>query len=299
MPNTLVHLGVQSVSTKALLRGSDFKWIALGCVIPDFPWIIQRVVYVLNDGIVPDSFRLYCIVQSSLMLCLILSAMISMLASNSGKIFLILAFNSLFHLLLDAMQIKWANGVHLAAPFSWKLTSFALVWPEHVITYVLTAAGFAALVYFGVKDQGREVRLASRRPRYLAAAVLLALYLVLPWQLRFGPDRADSHYLATLRSIEERPGKYLELDRSRYRSSDSTVELFSGERLKVTGKQPRRDTLLSVQGHFVDRDTLRIAAYHVHSPARDASSIIGLAGVLVLWLAALVKRKIIFEEHAG
>jgi len=298
MPNTLVHLGVQSVSTKALFREADFKWIAVGCFIPDVPWIIQRIVYVLNEGVVPDSFRLYCIAQSSLLLCLILSAMIAMLAADRGKIFALLALNSLLHLLLDAMQIKWGNGVHLLAPFSWRLTSFAIAWPEHVATYVLTAAGFAALVYYGLRDRNRNVVLTAKRSRYAAAVGLLALYLILPWWLRSGPEKADNHYIATLANIEDRPGKYLELDRSRYFSSDRTIWLFSGERLKVAGELPSRDAIVSIKGRFDNTGTLIVSALNVHSEAREVSSIIGLAGIIMLWLSALARKKIIVEQNS-
>ena len=65
MPNTLVHLGVQSVSTKALPREADFKWIAVGCIIPDVPWIIQRIILAAGTGIDRFELVLYATAQAS------------------------------------------------------------------------------------------------------------------------------------------------------------------------------------------------------------------------------------------
>jgi hypothetical protein len=297
MPNTLVHLGVQSVSTKAVFKDADFKWIAIGCIIPDVPWIIQRIILVAQIGIDPFDLRQYVTVQASLFCCFLLCGVMALFSASSTKIFLLLAANSLVHLLLDAMQIKWANGVHFFAPFSWQLVSFDFVWPEHDISYVFTAAGFIALVYFGRRDWKKKVVLTVNRSKYAAAVVLLAIYFILPFWLRFGPDQADNHYIATLRNVEERPGRYLELDRSRYRSSDNTVEIFSGERIKVTGDHPSKDAILSVKGYFSDNNTVHVSSFHIHSPLRDASSKIALAGVLLIWLMALMKKKITVEKN--
>jgi hypothetical protein len=44
VPNALAHLGVQGVATRALLRDADLKWVYIGCIIPDIPWILQRFV---------------------------------------------------------------------------------------------------------------------------------------------------------------------------------------------------------------------------------------------------------------
>ena len=298
MPNTLVHLGVQSVSTKAVFKDADFKWIAIGCIISDVPWIIQRIILVGQIGIDPFDLRQYVIVQASLFFCFILCGVLALFASLSTKIFLLLSANALIHLLFDAMQIKWANGVHFFAPFSWKLVSFNFVWPEYGISYVFTAAGFIALVYFGIKDWKENVVLTMNRSKYATAVILLAIYFILPFWLRFGPDKADNHYIATLRNVEDRSGRYLELDRSRYRSSDNTVEIFSGERIKVTGDYPSKDAILSVKGYFSDNKTVHVSSFHIHSPLRDANSKIALAGVLLIWLMALVKKKITVEKKS-
>ena len=44
MPNTLGHLGVQGFATRCLYKDAHLGWVYVGCVLPDFPWIVQRLV---------------------------------------------------------------------------------------------------------------------------------------------------------------------------------------------------------------------------------------------------------------
>ena len=115
MPNTLAHLGVQALVSRTLVRNADLKWVYIGAIIPDLPWILQRVVMMGPAHIDAYDMRLYAITQASLFLCLIISSALAALSTHFGRTFVILGLGSLFHLLLDAFQIKWANGVHLLA----------------------------------------------------------------------------------------------------------------------------------------------------------------------------------------
>ena len=113
MPNTLAHFGIQGVATLVMLRQADPKWIFVGCIIPDVPWILQRIVRpVITDPDLLYDLRLYTIAQASLICCLLLCGAFAVLSANPGRIFAILSLNSCFHLLLDAFQTKWGNGVH-------------------------------------------------------------------------------------------------------------------------------------------------------------------------------------------
>lgn len=292
MPNTLVHLGVQSVSSKAVFRGADFKWIGLACILPDIPWIIQRLVFVLSPGIDPYLLRTHVIVQSSLLFCFFLAGAVSLLSDNSRKVFLLLAANAVLHLLLDALQIKWANGILLFAPLSWSLTGLQLVWPENVLVYCLTVAGLVAALFFGYRDRNLPVLLKRHRGKYVAALFLVLLYAIAPVWLRSLAWDADNHYVATLAERSARTGKYLELDRALFHESDQTIQVFTGELLKAEGTLPKADALVSVQGSFIDPGTISVAAFHVHSKVRDYSSMIGLGVVLLFWLAALFQKKV-------
>ena len=291
MPNTLAHFGIQTVLSKAAFRRTDSKWIGLGCLLPDLPWISQRLIYGLHI-VNPVDLRLYVIIQSSLFMTLILAAAISLQVRYSRRIFLVLAGNCLLHLLLDATQIKWANGIHLLAPFSWKLINYGSYWPEQLPALMLTLAGLLLFPFFVWKDRNKTVTVLCRAKRQTAGCVLLAIYLILPCFLLSGPRKANNHFTATLIS-GQRTGQYIEIDRKPYRAEQHTIESLSGERLHLRGKNlPRKDTTLSLQGTFLSQNTILISKYHVHTPLRDTASIVGISMLLASWLVALLGKRI-------
>ncbi len=199
MPDTLAHFGAQILISKAIIQEVDCKWIGLGCLLPDLPWIAQRAVQPF--GLVdPVTVRLYAVIQSSLLFSLLLAAAVSLQAEHSRRVFLLLALNCLLHLLLDPLEIKWGNGTMLFAPFSWQLTQFALFWPEDLPSLLLAAAGLFMFPIAVWQDRKRAIRFISDWRRQLAGAAFLLWYLLLPPALFSGPLRADSHYAATLRS---------------------------------------------------------------------------------------------------
>ncbi len=51
MPNTLAHFGIQTIASKVVDRTAEIKWIAVGCIIPDIPWITQRLISFLAPGV--------------------------------------------------------------------------------------------------------------------------------------------------------------------------------------------------------------------------------------------------------
>ncbi len=182
MPNTLAHLGLQAIATRTFIRHADPKWIFAGCILPDVPWILQRAVKTLAPAVDPYALRLYCIVQSSLAGCLLLCAALAFFAARPRQIFAVLAVNSFLHLLLDAFQTKFANGVHLFAPFSWELLNFGLFWPESWITYVLTIFGLAYVIWCRKGRQAGSTGFSlAHRGRLVLGGVLVVAYLVLPF----------------------------------------------------------------------------------------------------------------------
>ena len=174
MPNTLAHFGIQALTNKAVFRPVDVKWIGLGCLLPDLPWITQRLILPLNmvDSI---DLRLYVIIQSTLFFSLILSAAISLQVKDSKRIFLLLGFNCLLHLLLDATQTKWANGIHLLAPFSWQLINFNFYWPEQLPSLLLTLIGLILFPIFAWHNRHREIEFIMDRKHQAAVENMLNL----------------------------------------------------------------------------------------------------------------------------
>lgn len=257
---------------------------------------MQRILPTLLPGLDLIDLRLYTMVQASLFFSLLISGSISLLVKNSWATFLLLGGNVLLHLLLDALQNKWANGVHLFAPFSWQLTEFKLFWPEQMPSYLLTLLGLLVLVYFGRIDRYRSVCCTVGRSRLTFSVFFLGIYLCTPPLFFSGPLQADNHFVATVQHEEQRSGRYVEFDRCTYNPITSTIRIFSGETLNIHGmdRPPRRCGKISVQGRFTDEDTLRILASHTHSRFRDISSLIGLGAIAWLWMVALLKKQCTF-----
>ena len=291
MPDTLAHFGTQILISKAIIREADCKWIGLGCLLPDLPWIAQRAVQPFGVAD-PVTVRLYAVIQSSLLFSLLLAAAVSLQAEHSRRVFLLLALNCLLHLLLDPLEIKWGNGTMLFAPFSWQLTQFALFWPEDLPSLLLAAAGLFMFPIAVWQDRKRAIRFISDWRRQLAGAAFLLWYLLLPPALFSGPLRADSHYAATMRS-RQRTGKLLELERRPFKSADQTLLAYSGETLHLSGSNlPEQDGLLSLQGRFVAQQSISVSAWHLHSGRRDLRSQIGIFLLLAAWSVALRAKRI-------
>ena len=286
MPNTLAHLGVQALATRSLLPRAELRWIALGCVIPDLPWIAQRAVRVLSSDIDRYDLRLYAIAQASLAVSLIACAAFACLAREPRRVFGVLSLNVLFHLLLDAAQTKWANGVHLFAPFSWELWNAELFWPESIASYSLTALGLAVIVWLPRGVSPVLPRGLSTRNAALAAGFGIA-YICLPVALIDGPRAADNHSVRTLRATATRSGRPVEFDRAQVVRGDDRDEVvtLTGERIALVGAEFSSATRLSLRGTFVDAETLSVDAQHAHVGwRRDLATYAGLALIAVLWL---------------
>ncbi|MDR4503215.1 MAG: hypothetical protein MRK01_00300 [Candidatus Scalindua sp.] len=224
MPNTLAHLGLQGLTSRTFLKDADYKWIYIGCIVPDLAWILQRVTKFGFSGTDPYDLRLYVIIQSSFCFCLLLSAAIAALSLNYWKTFVILAFNSFLHLFLDACETKWANGVHFLAPFNWHLLNFSFFWPESLPTYLLTIFGLGYLVWNWRRAAAIPINITwCSALRLFALITLILAYFGLPFFLLDGPGEADNHFVKTLRNRSERPGRQIELDRNYYLHDKSGV----------------------------------------------------------------------------
>jgi hypothetical protein len=290
MPNTLVHIGVQGLLTRAVARKADFKWISLGCVIPDLPWILQRAVWFLGtDFISAYDLRLYTVVQSSLLACLVLCASAAMLSASPRRVFSVLALNSIGHLLLDALETKWANGVLLFAPFSWQLLNLGLFWPESAVILVATAFGLGYFLYAWWAKPGQSIALSmGLQARTAIGFVLLGVYLLAPLLFVADSEKANNHYMAVLRDRSQRTGKYIEFDRSYSfrRDGNLILRLFTGEEFVLVGTLDAASGNISVRGRFVDENTVEVHDLQEHSAGfRDGASMLGLFLVAVLWLA--------------
>lgn len=297
MPNTFCHIAVQLPLSRCLWPGADSRLILLGCIIPDLPWIIKRLGTAI-PGIDIYQLQLYATAQASLYVSCLLALAIALCAKRFIFTFTLVAGNCLAHLLLDACQIKWANGVHLFAPFSWRLLRFDLCWPGHPVWFFLSAAGLLVL-FLTWRDSLRRPWPWSwpwlkagkdRRPpwsRLFLAVLCLFLYCLVPLAYRGEIEREDNGFLATVHEQSARPGKYAEFERRPY--TDGFLTLVGGERLRLVGAVPDKAGLWSVRGRFISPDTLAVIESHRQSHLRDWASMLALTLLALLFLHSLLK----------
>ncbi len=295
MPNTLAHLGIAGVTTRSIIKSADLKWIYLGAIIPDLPWIFQR----LGKVIIPDvsfyDLRLYVIIQSTYLFCLIAGLAISFFSKEYLRTFLILASGSLIHLLLDSLQKKWANGVHLFAPVNWDLFNLNLFWPESIPTYLITIFGLAYFIVTFKKGIKTPLNLVIRNiKKWIFALIVVSTYFIAPLYLIDQPRQANNHFVNTLENYDERPGKYFEMDRSGYRYEDGQAILrtFAGEDILLKNIDIKKSGTISIRARFIDKNTAEIIDYHIHSVLfRDGASYIGLLMIIIFWGAAFFRNR--------
>jgi hypothetical protein len=237
------------------------------------------------------TLRAYCITQASLFSCLLLATSLSLLFKEKKIIFILLSINCVFHLLLDSFQTKWANGVHFFAPFSWDLFSVNLFWPEDIFSKVLTIAGGFLFFYFAIKEFHNRVSFSWPAIRtYLISGFLIICYFFLPLFLMDGPYKKNNHYIQTLKHNKIRKNQEIAIDRAPFDQKSNSITIFTGESFILKDKIPMKNAIISLQGIFIDNNSISVNVYHTHSPMRDIYSIIGILGTLILWLYAVLKK---------
>lgn len=275
------------MATRLLIRDADPRWIFVGCLLPDVPWILQRITSRVAPQVDPYEIRLYAIVQATLAFSLLLCGALALLSARPRKIFVILALNALLHLLLDSVEVKWGNGVHLMAPLSWEMLNLGWFWPESLPSLVMTGLGLAFASICWLKKIGPRVHLSAGTPlrRGIAAGLLLG-YLACPIALRSLPERADNHFVGTLKERSQRPGRYVEFDRNRFIRGETgdSLRTFAGETLRLEESPKRKTGTASLKARFEDESTLRVVSIHFHPAGlRDAASYLGLALICLVW----------------
>jgi hypothetical protein len=279
------------MATHEVLRDADPRWMYLGCVIPDLPWILQRILLVAVPGIDPYALWAYLVVQASLFGGLLVCTAAALLTDRFWQTCVILGGNAALHLVLDALQTKWGSGVHFFAPVSWTSTNWGLFWPESIVTYGLTTLGVLYIVWHGRASIRQRLNLI--RPggvRLAGIVVLLAVYFTIPLFLLHGPIEADAHSLKALRTSVEQVGDCVALDRAQY------VETPDGPRLKYYGGRVQMQAegldvqppaTVSVRGVLTGADTIRVTDHYVHAGRmRDYPSYLGLAFIAFVWTIA-------------
>ncbi|HEX7090775.1 MAG TPA: hypothetical protein VF192_11615 [Longimicrobiales bacterium] len=294
MPNALAHFAAQGAAARLTFRQADPKWLLLSCIIPDIPWILQRLNGMLGPVLAPYTMRLYAIVQASLAFSLVLCGALALCSAMPRQVFALLATGAFLHLLLDAAETKWGNGVHLFAPFSWRDLNFGWFWPESGIVLGLTLCGAA----FVASEWPRRTRYAIgparwRPARAMLALSLLATYVAGPLLFTASVEASDSHFVGTLRRGEDRVGQRVGFDRAEIVRRDGALMVRTTGRELITLVGPPLDgaRVASIEGTFITPDSVRVARYHRHGGHRDYPSYLGLALLACFWVASIADRR--------
>ncbi|MCB9211330.1 MAG: hypothetical protein H6609_18340 [Ignavibacteriales bacterium] len=291
MPNTLAHIAINGFSTKKISASSSLLWIYLGCIIPDIPWIIRKIISVLSPSINGYDLQAYVIVQATLFFSIILSFSFSLFSKNILKTFLILSFGSLLHLLLDPIQIKWANGVHLFAPFSWDMTTFGIFWPESFITYLMTISGLIFFVFYWKELKIIKPNILFKKINSFLAFLIILIYFVLPLRFMNNVVKSDNHFISTLKIENERIGKYVEMDRKDVTFNEQTnsywIKSFNKDLIELKNIERLYSNRISIKGRFISNNLISVIEYHENWEAfRDGASYLGILLIIFSWILA-------------
>jgi hypothetical protein len=292
LPNTLCHIAIQGPLSRTVLPVKELVWVIFGCLIPDLPWIWLKLL--LTTGLFnPYDLRLYFTAQASLFFSLLLAAAIAMYATRKARVWMIIAVNCGLHLLLDALQIKWGNGVHFFAPLDWQMYRLDLFWPEHLLTMGLTILGLIYLlsIWRPVSAPPSDERAPldfSRISTNIIGVLLFTVYLSAPLLFMERMEQQNTYYIKTMRQVNDRLGQYIEFDRAHYFRETQEIRIYSGEKLKIEGLQPRRSGRVSFKGTFLTPEKLLSSSYHYHRDFRDVASIVGIFLACALLLQSLI-----------
>ena len=293
MPATLGHIGIQVLLSKGLIARNDTKWALLGCIIPDIPWIAQRLVHTFFE--VPAvPLRTYFIAQSSLAVSLALCLALSMFSRSPWLVFRILSFGALAHLLLDALEIKWGNGVVLFAPAVWNTWRADLFWPEDIWPLLLFGLGAltAVILVFRNTSDKKDMQV-PRKGRFVLMLVGLLLYALLPWIAMPSVKANDLHYVRTIDDVPKRAGQPIEIDRNPVvvKNGQVVLETWFGEPILLENSGLTEPGQVSVKGTFTGSGVIEVNKVRVHDPTtRTYATQIGLLFILLWWIRALYQH---------
>lgn len=289
MPNTLVHIGINGILSKKIINKSHLFWIYVGTVIPDFPWILRKIITYVFPNVDGFDLQTYVIIQASFFFCLIFSFALSLWDTNFLRTFSTLSLGSFLHLLTDPFQIKWANGVHFFAPFNWDLINFGFFWPESWFNYLLTLLGF---IYFFINRENYSNIIFSftrNKINMFISIFPLIIYLFLPFFFTNDVIQADNHFINTIKNINERSGKYVEMDRRKLIFDEDKnsffIETFDKSLIKISGEDLPKVNRISIRGKFINNKEIEVLEYHINNELfRDGASYLGIFLIFIFFV---------------
>jgi len=267
-----------------------FIAVLAGCVIPDLPWIVRRLVDASSFSVEPISTYAYFIAQSSLVGCFFACIAFAFLFRNFKVVAAYALLGSLVHLLLDSLQDKWGVGVHLLAPFNWEALRLGVFQVDSVFTHLLTVAGIIPFLFI-TKARHDARLLCLNTYRIAGCCVCIIAYFSVPLLFISHVVASDSRYLHTLENKDERRGKLLELDRETTSVTGDTWHTTThiGEVLAILNPDANMKDggTYSFKAEFDNEHEIWVTDWKRHSGARDTASYVGLL-LIGCWVASVL-----------
>lgn len=295
MPNTLSHIAVQSLFFGRFVSESSIKWVVLGALLSDIPWIVRKLLGAMPDFSDPYTVRLYAIVQASFLFCLVLCVAVSVFSKRFLPTFILLSASCLMHLILDATELKYSAGIHLFVPFSWYSFDLPILKTDGVAALILTFIGGAVAFFLSVHVVLRHRKLSSgsrlmnldlSTVRASVGLIALLVYFLLPIALIDQAISANVGSIGTLMERENRTGKTVKFDREWLKVQDGEVFMstFANEDLAVENLSPdQKYNGRKVSGivEFVTSESVNFKVIHVYENYwRDWASYPGLLFII-------------------
>ena len=267
-----------------------FAAVFAGCVIPDLPWIVWRLVNTMGFSFEPISAYAYLIAQASLVGCFFACVAFGFLFTNFRLVAAFALLGCLLHLVLDSLQDKWGNGVHLFAPYNWKILSVGIFQIDSVVIYLLAFAGIIPFL-FVTKVRQDAILLCVNPVRLAICCICFIAYFLVPFPYINSVVASDSRYLQTLENKNERRGKLLELDRESVSIVEDTwhITTHTGEVLAIMNPDASMNDgdTYSIRAEFLDQRKIWLIDWKRHSGIRDMPSYAGLLAI-VCWMSAVL-----------
>jgi hypothetical protein len=287
MPNTLAHIAINS-AVLAPLR-VPFAAVLAGCIIPDVPWIVRRILIGTHFDLPQVETFAYFVVLASLFGCVAMCLAFSLLFKQWKLVFGFSVLGCLIHLLADSLQDKWGVGVHLFAPLTWQALSLASIPIESTATRFLTIAGLAIFFLNSKRFRIERDQLTVDSARLSAFTVCLIAYFSLPVVFVDDVIASNTQHLGTLMNRSDRSGKPIETDRSLLERAGVVwqTDTHTGETLIIANPDPSWTTgSYSLRGKFKNEREIIVSEWKAHTSFRDVASYVGLL-LATGWFGAL------------
>lgn len=296
MPNTLAHLAIQIPAGRALGQ-QTLILVCMGLMIPDLPWILQRVLLYVDGSFSALHIRSYCLALSTPALCLLLSWGISLLFRNPVRTLTVLFSQCLLHFFLDGLEQKGGIGILWFAPLNWASFSFEILSMDGVFVRGLSILGIVLglILIFRRSNQNKDL-FRLNRVRMIGSSALLMIYLLVPLALMDTIIEKDVHHFRSWAMPSTREDNSISFDRAvlvpgcpTYIKNDLTPEP-----VVLKGFKSEEPGLIIGRGMFASENELILKDYTIID--RNERSVATFVGIVMVM--AILARHLLLPAFA-